>query len=141
MIHEKSCGAIVFIKNRVRKYLLLQYKAGHWDFVKGINVVNESEKETAMRELTEETGIKNAHFVGDFREEIHYFFRRKGRLVSKKVAYFLIEASESAVNISYEHVGYEWLGFQSAMEKLTFENARKVLESANKFLKNVKHNK
>ena len=135
MIHEKSCGAIVFVKNRVTKYLLLQYKAGHWDFVKGINELNESEKETALRELTEETGIKKARFVGDFREEIHYYFRRKGRLVFKKVAYFLIEAEESDVKISYEHVGYEWLDFQSAMEKLTFENARKVLKSANKFLK------
>lgn len=135
MIHEKSCGAIVFIKNRAMKYLLLQYKAGHWDFVKGLNEINESEKDTAMRELKEETGIEKAHFVGDFREEIHYFFRRRGRLVSKKVAYFLIEVEESAVKISYEHVGYEWLSFQRAMEKLTFENARKVLGSANKFLK------
>ena len=43
MLREKSCGAVIFIKKMMRtKYLLLNYAAGHWDFVKGNVEVNES---------------------------------------------------------------------------------------------------
>ena len=36
MLREKSCGAVVFIKKDDEvKFLLLNYAAGHWDFVKG----------------------------------------------------------------------------------------------------------
>ena len=50
MIREKSCGAVVFIKKEDQtKYLLLNYAAGHWDFVKGNVELNETEKETVLR--------------------------------------------------------------------------------------------
>ncbi len=52
VLNEKSCGAVVFFKNKEEtKYLLLRYEAGHWDFVKGNVEVNETEKETVLREL------------------------------------------------------------------------------------------
>ena len=61
VLHEKSCGAVVFLKTlEETKYLLLQYEAGHWDFVKGNVEPEESEKETVLRELQEETGITDA---------------------------------------------------------------------------------
>jgi 8-oxo-dGTP pyrophosphatase MutT (NUDIX family) len=134
---EKSCGAVVFRKNRTVEYLLLHYEAGHWDFVKGQVEANESEKETVMRELEEETGITDAHFMGNFREEISYFYRRGGKTIYKKVAYFLIQAQKSKVTLSYEHVAYEWLNYERAIERLTFKNAKNVLKKAHEFLKNL----
>ena len=80
---EKSCGAVVFKRNGEVQYLLLHYEAGHWDYVKGQVEPNESEKDTVVRELEEETGITNARFVEDFREEISYFYRREGKTVYK----------------------------------------------------------
>lgn len=132
---EKSCGAVVFRKNREVQYLLLHYKAGHWDYVKGQVEPKENEKDTVKRELKEETGIDKAHFVEGFREEISYFYRRGGKTVYKKVIFYVVEAEESEVKLSYEHVGYEWLNYQNAMERLTFANARKVLKKAHEFLK------
>ena len=35
MISEKSAGAILFVKEKEPRYLLLHYEAGHWDFPKG----------------------------------------------------------------------------------------------------------
>lgn len=133
---EKSCGAVVFRKNREVKHLLLHYGSGHWDYVKGQVEPNETEKDTVMRELREETGIADASFVEDFREEISYFFRREGKTIYKKVVFFLVEAHTSKVALSYEHVGYEWLNMQNAVERLTFNNAKKVLKKAHKFLRN-----
>jgi 8-oxo-dGTP pyrophosphatase MutT (NUDIX family) len=134
-VHEKSCGAVVFRKSREVEYLLLNYGAGHWDYVKGQVEPNETEKDTAMRELKEETGIENAHFIDGFREEISYFYRREGKTILKKVVFFLLEAKESDVRLSYEHVGYEWATFGRAMERLTFSNAKKTLKKAHDFLK------
>lgn len=135
MPREKSCGAVVFKRNGEVQYLLLQYGAGHWDFVKGQMEAHESEKSTAMRELKEETGISNARFLEGFRERIHYFYRRGRKTIYKEVAYFLVEALSDKVRLSYEHVGYEWLNYDTALKRLTFRNARNVLKKAQRLLK------
>jgi hypothetical protein len=48
--------------------------------------------------------------------------------------FYLIETLESDVKLSYEHVGYAWLDYEKALEKLTFPNAKKVLEKARSHL-------
>ena len=138
-LREKSCGAVVFKRNGEFQYLLLHYGAGHWDYVKGQVEPHETETETVMRELHEETGITKAHFIEGFREEISYFYRRDARTVYKEVIFFLIESKESNVRLSYEHVGYEWLNYEKAMARLTFPNAKKILAKAQEFIR--KHEK
>ncbi|MCX8152909.1 MAG: NUDIX domain-containing protein [Candidatus Bathyarchaeota archaeon] len=135
MIQEKSCGAIVFLRTKPAKYLLLHYEAGHWDFVKGNVEPNESEKDTVIRELREETGITDAQFIEGFRERIEYFYRRQGEKVHKKVVFFLVETHTEKVELSYEHVGYIWLDYHSALDKLTFRNAKVLLTKAHELLK------
>jgi bis(5'-nucleosidyl)-tetraphosphatase len=135
LFSEKSCGAVVFLKDTEIKYLLLHYEAGHWDFVKGNVEPNESEKDTVIRELQEETGIVEARFIDDFREKTEYFYRRQGATIHKEVIFFLIETHTEKVELSYEHVGHIWLDYQRAMERLTFKNAKDVLQKAQKLLK------
>jgi bis(5'-nucleosidyl)-tetraphosphatase len=135
LFREKSCGAVVSLKNSEVNYLLLRYGAGHWDFVKGNVEPNESEKDTVIRELREERGIVDARFIDDFREKIEYFYRRQGATIHKEVIFFLIETHTEKVKLSYEHVGYTWLNYQRAMEKLTFKNAKDVLQKAHELLK------
>jgi len=134
VLNEKSCGAVVYAKSAEIKYLLLQYEAGHWDFVKGNVEQGESEKETTVRELQEETGIANAKFVEGFREKIGYFYKRQGSTVYKEVVFFLMESSTVEVKISFEHIGFAWLTYDAAMGKLTFKNARDVLKKARDYL-------
>lgn len=139
MIREKSCGAVVFIKKEEQtKYLLLNYAARHWDFVKGNVEPNETEKETVLRELKEETGITDATFIESFKETIAYFYRRQGLTVHKEVVFFIIETHTEKVELSFEHIGYIWLDYKQAMEKLTFKNAKDVLQKAHDFLKKQK---
>ena len=135
VFREKSCGAVVFLKKNGVQYLLLHYHAGHWDFVKGNVEPNENEKETVLRELQEETGLTDAKFIEDFKERIEYFYRRQGSTIYKEVVFFLIETKTKTVKISYEHVGYKWLNYQKAMEKLTFKNAKNVLQKAQRLMK------
>jgi bis(5'-nucleosidyl)-tetraphosphatase len=139
VIREKSCGAVVYIKKDDQtKYLLLNYTAGHWDFVKGNVEPNETEKETVLRELKEETGITDATFIESFKETIAYFYRRQCLTVHKEVVFFIIDTHTEKVELSFEHVGYIWLDYKHAMEKLNFKNAKDVLQKAHDFLKKQK---
>ena len=56
--YERSCGAIVFREiNEELRVLLVQHSASHWSFPKGHVENGESDCETAIREVKEETGI------------------------------------------------------------------------------------
>jgi len=134
--NEKSCGLVVFRKeNGENFFLVLKYPGGHYDFPKGhVEPEDESEKATALRELEEETGIKNLRFVEGYREEISYIYNRKNKLSNKQVIFFLGETDEKDVKISDEHLHYYWLPYDDALEKLTFENAKSLLKSAKNLL-------
>ena len=135
MFREKSCGAVVYLKkDNTVNYLLLHYEAGHWDFVKGNVEPNESEKNTVLRELQEETGIVDAQFIEGFKERVEYFYRRQGATIHKEVIFYLMETHTENVKLSFEHVGFVWLDYQNAIEKLNFSNAKKVLQKAQEFL-------
>lgn len=135
VLNEKSCGAVVYAKDSEVKYLLLQYKADHWDFVKGNVEKGESEQETTVRELREETGLADAEFTSGFKESISYFYRRSGATIHKEVVFFLMETKTTDVKLSFEHIGFNWLNFDGSMKKLTFKNAKDVLQKAHDYLK------
>jgi len=133
--HEKSCGAVVFRVGKSTEYLLLHYEAGHWDFVKGHVEKGETEEETVRRETLEEAGLRNTRFLSDFRVRISYFYRRRGSTVSKEVIFYLVEAVEDEpVRISGEHVGFEWLPYRQAYDRLTYKNAKDTLRKAERYL-------
>lgn len=135
MLHEKSCGAVVYINNQEKtQYLLLNYAAGHWDFVKGNVEKGETEKQTVTRELQEETSIIQAEFIDIFRESINYFYRRQGLTINKEVVFFIIESKTDKVTLSFEHVGFIWLDYQHALDKLSFKNSKDVLQKAHEYL-------
>ena len=46
-----------------------------------------------------------------------------------------MEAYTDKVEISFEHIGYAWLDYQYAMEKLTFKNSKDILKKAHDFLR------
>lgn len=138
MLQEKSCGAVVFIRKPELKFLLLQYEEGHWGFVKGNVESNETEKETVIRELKEETGIMNLKFIEGFRETITYIYNRKGSSVHKQVVYFLIETQTEEIRLSYEHTDYVWIPLVEGIRVLTFNNSKNILKKANGFLREVK---
>jgi len=138
MIEETSAGIVLFRKeNSKNLFLLLHYPSGHWDFVKGKMEKGESTHETAVRETEEETGIKDVMFIDDFEEWIEYNFQFQGKLVQKKVVFFLAETKTEEIKISHEHSGFIWTDYNSAMEKTTFDNAKTVLTKAQTLLSNT----
>ena len=132
-----SAGVILYrIKNNKTEYLLLQYGAGHWDFAKGKIEVGETKRQAALRELAEEAGLK-AKLDETFLASFDYFYTDyDGQKAHKIVDFFLGEVEGGdEVTLSHEHIDFEWLPYDAALERLTFDNARKVLEKAKQFLK------
>ena len=134
-MEEKSAGIVLFrnISNK-NEFLLLNYPQGHWDFIKGKIEQNETLQETAIRETKEETGISNIKFIDGFEEYVEYDFRFKNEDIHKKVIFFLAKTSEKKISLSHEHNDYLWLGYNDALKKTTFKNAKNVLSKANEFL-------
>ncbi len=136
---ERSAGAVVFRKeDNIYYYLLLHHQAGHWAFPKGNIEKGEKLEETVVREIEEETGIKDIRFIEGFKETIKYFYKRDGKNIFKTVVFFLAETKTKTVKISWEHTDFEWLNFEKALERLTFQNARNVLKKAEQFLRDHK---
>lgn len=131
MKYEKSVGAVVFKGN---KCLLLKYGMGHWGLVKGNVEKGESKEETIMRELYEETGIKDAEIIERFNEAIDYYYTFKGERIHKFVDYLLIKSNEKKIKLSYEHDDYKWLSFDEAIEQVDFKNVKKVLKKVHQFI-------
>jgi len=135
-MYEKSAGIILKCND---KYLLLHYDAGHWDLAKGHVEEGESDKQAALRELEEETGITEVTFLPKFEETIHYVFKRGSKSVSKDVVFFLATIDKEDVNLSHEHKDFVWLPIEKAVAKVTFKTAKEVLEKADAWIK--KHGK
>ena len=131
---ERSAGVIVYRTDPSvaggRVFLLLDY-GRFWDYPKGHVEKGEDDETAALRELAEETGIKDAALVPGFRHQIEYFFRdkRKG-LIRKTVVFFLGRTQTAGVTISDEHEGYAWETESAAQEKLTYPTARKAFAAA-----------
>jgi 8-oxo-dGTP pyrophosphatase MutT (NUDIX family) len=131
---ERSAGFLIFHRRGPEpgdvRFLLLDY-GRHWDFAKGHVDPGETDLETALRELREETGIRDLAPVPDFQREIVYFFRssRHG-LIRKTVVFFLAEVSKADVILSEEHVGYDFLPYELALKRATFAAGKELLRAA-----------
>lgn len=88
-LYEHSAGGVIFRREGLGiQILLIKDKNGNWSFPKGLIEDKEAELETAVREIAEETGLKDLTFV-ELLGTTGYFYRFAGNLVRKKVDYFL----------------------------------------------------
>jgi len=141
MIYECSAGIITFRQMKThREYLLLHYPGGHFDFPKGHMEQGETERETALRELKEETGIEDITWIEGYREKINYQYHRGANLMSKDVIFFLGRTRQKKITISFEHKSAIWLPYEEALQKLTFPSAKELLKKAENFLKKSENN-
>ncbi len=138
MKYEKSCGAVCFIeKEDILKVLIVQHKlGGHWAFPKGHVEQNETELQTAAREVLEETGVEIS-FIDGFRIENTY---NPTKNICKTVVYFVAQSEtektvpqpEEIRNVYFENV-------EKAKDILTYEADRKMLAKAIDFYNQQKN--
>ena len=134
MAYEKSCGSVLYRiqAEELRVLIIRQKRNGNWSFPKGHVEANETEYQTAIREVFEEVGIK-IKIIEGFREVISYNPKPS---IKKDVVYFVANPSSQHVRMQKEEVSdYSWLRPAQALKALTFDNDREVLNKALAFLK------
>lgn len=125
---ETSCGVVLVNCGTV---LLLQYPQGHWDLPKGhVEADDPNHEATVRRELLEETGIDDLTLHPGFTRRTAYTYRHKGRVREKEVHWYLGETDTLTVTLSHEHRGHLWLPWDQAIEFVTHDETRGVLNAA-----------
>lgn len=138
-----SAGIVVYKYDPItheRLYILLQYQKGYWDFAKGKLEEGETAREAAIREVKEETNL-DVKIHDGFEETLNYFFKDRNGMVHKYVTFFVGEALNNDVVMSWEHINFLWLPYQAALSQLNFENAKDILIKVEDFLENLEKNK
>lgn len=132
---EKSCGAIVYTKeNGCIRYVIIRSKEGIYGFPKGHTEDLESEAETALREIFEETGL-SVCLVEGFRTEDSHTFIRNGETRMKHIVYFLAEYSnQTPIAQETELSSIHLVDFETAISMLQYESSKRLLMEAHNFL-------
>ena len=132
-VYEKACGAVMYTEfDGQRKYLIIENESGHIGFPKGHVEYGETEIETVIREVFEETALK-AVPEQDFRMEYSYLNKLEHQ---KTAVYYLSHYEYASPTIQQEEINNSWLlTFDEAMEKLNSDYDRIILEAAEKHLK------
>jgi bis(5'-nucleosidyl)-tetraphosphatase len=130
--HIRASGVVVYYLERDEPHFLLirSRRDRSWGFPKGHLLQGEDLLSGAMRELWEETGIRQVSLVPGFTEHITYRVNRAGRFRQKTVTYFLGRVETSAVRLSEEHSEHRWAVVEEARKILTFDNLRTLVTRA-----------
>lgn len=133
MAQEKSCGAILFtLRQNVPYYLIIETNSGHIGFPKGHVEPDETEAETARREILEETGVKVGEFVPGFRETCTY---RVASGNEKEVVYFLAEYTPQPFAFQQEEIVRHWVEpFDQAVRLVNKKREQEILQLAHRLL-------
>lgn len=128
MRHEKSCGVIVFRKNLDHvEVLLVHHNLGHWGFPKGHVEPDETEEETAIREVFEETGIES-RIISDFRKVITY---SPAPNTEKDVVFFVGEpVNNNTIPQITEVSEAKFIEISKALKLISHDDERDLLEQA-----------
>lgn len=131
MKYEKSCGAIIYKDDCV---LLVKHNQGHISFPKGHEEYGETEQETALREVKEETGL-DIVLENDFREVITYSPREN---VIKDVVFFIGKyKGGKIVKQESEIADIKWIKFSQASLMITYKEDKEVFT---KFINYIRRN-
>ena len=132
MKKEKSCGAVVYKKEENQIYILIEeMRLGHFSIPKGHVEENETEIETAIREIKEETNLE-VILDDKFREVVTYS-PYEGCL--KDVVFFVAEAKTfKLINQEIEVSNLYWLMPKAAMDKLTYASDKQIVKKALRYL-------
>jgi len=135
MIEATSAGAILFRDTRdEREYLLLKSRPGDWEFPKGGIEGEEELQQTAIREVKEEAGIEEFRLVDGFRRDYDYVFEAGGDTIHKTVHLFIAESFETSAELSEEHRDHQWRDYDQAVNTITQDGPREILEDAHEFI-------
>ncbi len=129
---ERSAGGVVYRMESGRPlFLLIRDSYKNWGFPKGHVEVDEPPEVAALREVQEETGLGDLALRGEI-DTIDWYFRFRGRLIHKVCHFYLMESASGETSPQRDEgiTACRWSTMPDAMERISYANARAVLERA-----------
>jgi ADP-ribose pyrophosphatase YjhB (NUDIX family) len=131
VVREPTAGGIVFRRNAKTndvEILLIQDAKNRWTIPKGHIEEGETAKETAEREIKEETGLKEMR-VMNWLGKINFRYRRGSSLVLMTTEIFLVQGQGKTEELKPEDWmnGIKWFSANEALDKIEYEDIGKII--------------
>lgn len=131
VVREPTAGGIVFRPSsdgRDIEILLIQDSKSRWTIPKGHIEPGETAKQTAIREIGEESGLFHIQIL-TWLGKINFQFRRFDQLVLMTTQIFLARALDNAETPTKEQwmKGIKWFKFNDAIVAIEYEDIEKLM--------------
>lgn len=142
VVRETTSGGVVFRRNAEKKgieILLIQDAKDRWTIPKGHVEPNEEPKQTAEREIREETGLQEMK-VYSWLGKVNFRYRRNHTLVLMTMHIYLVEGRGNTDELKGEDWlnDIKWLPASEAVDKIAYEDIGKLILVG---MKKVRENK
>lgn len=132
VVREPTAGGIIFRRNQdkpeVIEILLIQDSKDRWTIPKGHIEEGENARQTAEREIREETGLQEMKVL-DWLGKINFRYRRNNSLVLMTTEIFLVAAKGKThvVNPEKWMNNLAWMPANEALDKIEYDDIGKLI--------------
>lgn len=130
ILRETTSGGVVFRRDADGKVeiLLAQDAKDRWTIPKGHIEAGETPRQTAEREIQEETGLKEMDVLNHL-GKTQFRYRRQNSLVLMTMHVFLVRAKGDTNKLVKEEWmnGIAWFPFAEALDKIEYEGIEKLM--------------
>jgi 8-oxo-dGTP pyrophosphatase MutT (NUDIX family) len=129
---ETSAGGVVYrLEDGAPLYLLIRDSYRNWGFPKGHIEPGEDPQAAAVREVVEETGLRQVEVEGRI-STIDWHFRFRGQLIHKVCHFYLLRTDDrdTAPQEAEGITACRWATYDDASASISYANARGVLDQA-----------
>lgn len=130
ILRETTAGGVVFRRDKDGKVeiLLAQDAKDRWTIPKGHIEPGETPRQTAEREIQEETGLKEMDILNHL-GKTQFRYRRQNSLVLMAMHVFLVRAKGDTNKLVKEEWmnGLKWFPFNEALDKIEYEAIEKLV--------------
>lgn len=140
IVREPTAGGIVFrptADNKDIEILLIQDSKDRWTIPKGHIEPGETAKQTAVREIGEESGLKEVEVLG-WLGKIHFKYRRADKLVLMTTQVYLVQSLDKNERPTKEKWmnGIRWFSFNEALDAIEYADIEKLMLIAKRRVRN-----
>lgn len=131
VVRETTSGGIIFRRNKITnqlEILLIQDAKNRWTIPKGHVEEGEEPKDTARREIQEETGLQEMK-VMNWLGKVNFRYRRGHTLVLMTMHIYLVQGLGDTNKLAGEDwlSDIKWLPAQDAIDKIAYEDIGKLI--------------
>lgn len=131
VVRETTSGGVVFRRNKKTnklEILLIQDAKSRWTIPKGHVEPNEEPKQTAEREIREETGLQEMR-VMNWLGKVNFRYRRSHTLVLMTMHIYLVQGLGETSELNPEEwlTGIKWLQATEAVDKIAYDDIGKLI--------------